>query len=249
MRRLAFLALCLAMASAPVRGYDLPVDLELVLAVDVSDSIDQQQAALQREGYIGALTDPEVVSAMISGPFQRIAMLYVEWAQADYQRVVADWTLVESGDHAEAFARVLATEPVRRAQWTSISGVLDFAVARFADNGFEGTRRVIDISGDGANNHGRDLTTARAEALAAGITINGLAIVGERMSRYGWPRSADVDWFYEHHVIGGPGAFMIVVDSPDAFASSIRRKLLREIASPGGEAPGGESGARLAEAR
>lgn len=215
---------------------DLPVDLELILAVDVSDSIDEREARLQREGYVAALTDPEVQFAIASGPHRRIAMMYVEWAQTAHQRVIVGWTVIEGKAEAETFARTLTVAPYERSQWTSISGMLDFAVKQFETNGFEGTRRVIDISGDGANNHGRDLGDARQDAIAAGVTINGLPIATERLSRHGWPRSADVDWFYENHVIGGPGAFMIVVESPDTFASSIRRKLLREIASTGDRA-------------
>ena len=218
------------------RAADLPVDLELILAVDVSDSIDDREARLQREGYVAALTDPEVQMAIASGPYRRIAMAYVEWAQTAHQRVIVDWTVIEGKAEAEAFARTLTEAPYERSQWTSISGMLDFGVKQFAANGFEGTRQVLDISGDGANNHGRDLGEARDEALAAGVTINGLPIATERLSKHGWPRSADVDWFYANHVIGGPGAFMIVVEAPDTFASSIRRKLLREIAAVG-EAP------------
>lgn len=237
----ALFALAIMLAAVPhARAADLPVDLELLLAVDVSDSIDQREAMLQREGYIAALADPEVQHAITSGPFRRIAMAYVEWAQSSHQRLVVDWSLMEGPQAMETFARRLTEAPYERSQWTSISGVLDFAVRAFETNGYEGTRRVVDISGDGANNHGRDLGAARADAIAAGVTINGLPIATERLSRHGWPRSADVDWFYENHVIGGPGAFMIVVETPDSFASAIRRKLLREIASS-------EAGPQLAE--
>ena len=238
MRLFAILTVCscafssCAVWTGPARALDLPVDLELILAVDVSDSIDEREARLQREGYIAALTDPEVQFAIASGPHRRIAMTYIEWAQSSHQRIIVDWMVIEGQAEAEAFARALTSAPYERNQWTSISAMLDFGVRQFAANGFEGTRKVIDVSGDGANNHGRDLGAAREEAIAAGVTINGLPIATERLSKHGWPRSADVDWFYANHVIGGPGAFMIIVEAPDTFASSIRRKLLREIATP-----------------
>ncbi len=231
MWRLVSLTVCAWAGLAAAASHELPVDLELILAVDVSDSIDPREARLQRQGYVAALTDAEIVHAITSGPNRRIALLYVEWAQESHQRVLVDWTPISGDAEARAFARALADAPLERNQWTSISGVIDFSVRQFASNGYEGGRRVIDISGDGANNHGRDVIPARDEAVAAGITINGLAITTDRLSKAGWPRSADVDAFYADNVIGGPGAFVMAVDSADAFAGAIRRKLLREIAS------------------
>src|SRR3546814_2911012 len=139
------------------------------------------------------MADPEIVEAVVSGPHRRIAMTYVEWAQSGHQRIIADWSLIEGAGDAQTFGRTLAAAPYERSQWTSISGMIDFGVQHFAGNRFVGTRRVIDISGDGANNHGRDLAAARDEAVAAGITINGLPMATDRLSKFGWPRSADVD--------------------------------------------------------
>ena len=208
----------------------VPVDLKLVLAIDVSESIDATEARLQREGYIAAFRDPEVLKAIQSGALRRIAITYFEWGESTHQKTLVDWTLLEDEASLHEVAQKLAEASYAPARWTSISGAIDFAVARLAENNFSAGRRAIDISGDGSNNHGRDVVQARDEAIAKGVTINGLPIVGDRLSRYGWPRSADVDYYYEHTVIGGPGAFIVVADGMHAFAAAILRKLVKEIA-------------------
>ncbi len=230
-RTLCAFILGLAPAVAgPAPGAELPTDLELVLAVDISNSIDEKEARLQREGYRAALVHPRVIGAIRSGPLGRIAVTYIEWADTDYQSTVVDWTLIEDMTSARAFAARLATAPRRSANWTSIGAAIEYAVKQFDANGYKGTRRVIDVSGDSANNSGPPVRAARDKAVAAGITINGLPLVRDRLTRFGWPPEADVDVYYERHVIGGPGAFVIVAEDRGAFASAIQGKLIREIA-------------------
>ena len=223
---LASIALALP-ARAEVRER---VDLELALAIDVSGSIDRDEAALQRDGYLKALRDPAVLQAIAGGERKRIAVTYFEWASYSYQRLAVDWTVIGDAASAEAFAKRLAAVPIATERWTSISGAIEFALKRFAANPYRGARRVIDISGDGRNNNGRDLEEARAEALARGIVINGLPIVNDRPTRWGTPPERDLDLYYRDHVIGGPGSFYIVADGFESFANAIRTKLLREIA-------------------
>jgi Protein of unknown function (DUF1194) len=218
------------LAWRPAGGAELPVDLELVLAVDISGSVDRIEARLQREGYIAALRHPDVVSAIQGGMFGRIALAYVEWAGDHYQRTMLDWTVIEDPAGAHAFADALVETPLLTAHWTSLSGAIDYAAALFDRNGIEGVRRVIDISGDGYNNRGRPVEQARDQAVAAGITINGLPIVNDRPNPWGGTPPADLDRYYEELVIGGPGAFIVVADDYTAFASAILSKLLLEIA-------------------
>lgn len=206
-----------------------PVDLQLVLAVDVSRSIDSYEHQLQREGYAAALTSPEVLRAIRGGGLGRIAVTYVEWSGSGEAAALVGWT--EIGDHAQAsaFAEKLMTIPRRFFGGTSISTAIDFSAGLFADSGFDSGRSVIDVSGDGTNNSGRPSQDARDDAVKAGITINGLAIINDRPSRWPGPEPP-LDWFYTHHVIGGPGAFLIVVKGFETFAESIAKKLVREIA-------------------
>lgn len=214
----------------PAARATTPVDLELLLAVDISGSIDPEEAQLQRDGYLAALVDPQVIGAVRGGYHGRIAVAYVEWAGAFHQRLVADWTVIEDEASARRFAAKIAETPVRTGPWTSISGVIDFATPLFPANAYEGTRKVIDISGDGPNNQGAPLAEARERAIAAGITINGLPIVNDRPGPFGGPPPRDLDRYYEACVIGGPRAFMVVAESFRAFAQAIRRKLIIEIA-------------------
>ncbi len=226
MRRiLALLALLLTASPAAA----LPVDLELVLAVDVSRSIDPDEARLQREGYVRALTDERVVQAIRSGIHGRIALCYVEWAAASLQFTVINWTLIKDRGSAEAFAGRLAEAPMQSHSRTSISGAIDYSMALFGKNEFEGERQVIDISGDGRNNDGRQAHLARNEAVARGITINGLPIINDRPT-FGFPPEANLDRYYETDVIGGPGAFVIVARNFEQFGEAILAKLIREIA-------------------
>lgn len=234
----AFLALLLGvvLAVAPARA-DAPerVDIELILAIDVSGSIDEDEAALQRQGYLRALLHPQVLEAISGGERRKIGIIYIEWAGYHYQRIVADWALISDRASAEAFVAKVAAVPVSTERWTSISGAVEFAMKRFETSPFQGKRRVIDISGDGRNNNGRDLAEVRGEALAKGIIINGLPIVNDRPTRWGTPPERDLDIYYRDQVIGGPGSFYIVADGFPAFANAIRTKLVREISGAPGD--------------
>jgi Protein of unknown function (DUF1194) len=236
-RQAALIPGLLAAIGLPAAAADVPVDLELVLAVDISGSVDDIEARLQREGYIAALRHPHVIEAIQGGMFRRIALTYVEWAGDHYQRTMLDWTLIEDAAGAHGFADALAETPLMTAHWTSLSGAIDFAATRFENNGFDGFRRVIDVSGDGYNNRGRPVEWARNEAVAAGITINGLPIVNDRPNPWGGSPPRDLDRYFEEWVIGGPGAFIVVAEDYTAFASAILSKLLLEIA--GDQPPSG----------
>lgn len=235
--RAAFLALLFAvLASVPARG-DAPeaVDIELILAIDVSGSIDEEEAALQRRGYLAALVHPQVLQAISGGEKRKIGLTYIEWAGYHYQRVVVDWAAISDKASAESFVAKVAQVPVSTERWTSISGAIEFAMKRFEVSPYRGSRRIIDISGDGRNNNGRDLGEVRREALERGIVINGLPIVNDRPTRWGTPPERDLDLYYRDFVIGGPGSFYIVADGFQAFANAIRTKLVREISGAPGD--------------
>lgn len=221
-------ALILCVIEAPPALAETRVDLELVLAVDASRSIDGYEYRLQREGYARALRDPDVVRAITSGEHRRIALAYVEWSAAAEQAVLVDWAVIDGKAAAEKFAAALLAAPRRFYDSTSVSGAIDFSVELFGAKGIKGDRRVIDVSGDGPNNRGRPSRMARDDAVRAGITINGLAILNDRPSRPPW-QPEEVDTHYKREVIGGPGAFIIVIKGFDQFAQAIRLKLLREI--------------------
>jgi hypothetical protein len=206
----------------------LDVDVQLILAVDVSRSIDEDEAKLQRQGYIDAITDKNVILAMLGGEKHRIALAYVEWAGSAYQQTIIDWTLIDSPEAARRFADKLAESPRSAEMWTSISAGILYCAAKFENNGFEGKRKVIDVSGDGRNNSGPDMATAREAVLSKGISINGLPVVNDRPN-FGRPPERDLDIYYEQNVIGGPGAFMIVAKDFSDFTRAVRAKLIREI--------------------
>ena len=206
------------------------VDLELVLAVDVSDSIDRNEARLQRDGYIAALTDPAVVEAVRSGLYGRIVLTYAEWAGRGHYKVVVDWTVIDGPDSARAFVARLAAAPVETGLRTSISDAIMLSLPRFNGNGYEGARRIIDISGDGPNNFGGLVSAARDTAVAAGVTVNGLPILPQPSEIETHGAIRELDLYYEDCVIGGPGAFIIIAEGYDTFAAATRRKLIREIA-------------------
>jgi Protein of unknown function (DUF1194). len=208
---------------------ETPVDLELVLAIDVSGSVDPEEAQLQRSGYVAALTNPKVKAAIHGGPLGRIAVTYVEWAGDSFQRIVVPWTPLSDPASVDAFASSVAESPIASAQWTSISGAIDFSTRLFDDNGYEGVRRVIDVSGDGINNRGRPVEWARDQAVAAGITINGLPILNDRPNPWGGAAPVDLDRYYRDHVIGGPGAFLVPALNFESFADAILSKLLLEV--------------------
>lgn len=226
----------LILASASASAADLPVDLELVLAVDVSGSVDDVEANQQRQGYIDAFRDPLVHRAIEQGGYQRIAVTYVEWAGAAYQQTVIDWVLLDGPEACARLAAMLAEAPIGRGRWTSISGAIDYSVKLFDGNGFEGERRVIDVSGDGTNNNGRPVEDARWEALEKGIVINGLPILNDRPQPFGMPtpRQLALDDYYERWVIGGPGSFLVVATDFDDFRRAVLAKLVREIAGTDG---------------
>lgn len=222
----------LLFATRPVAAQDrgVPVDLELIIAVDVSGSIDEDEARLQRDGYLAAFTDEEVIGAITGGMLGKISVTYVEWAGAHYATTIVDWRLIDSRASAEAFAKEVARAPLQTALWTSISRAIEYVLPKFDGNGFEGTRRVIDISGDGPNNQGGLVTGFRDKAIAAGVTINGLPIVNDKPSPWGWPPLPDLDLYYASCVIGGSGAFYVVANTFSDFARAVRQKLLLEIA-------------------
>jgi hypothetical protein len=207
------------------------VDLELVLAVDVSGSMDAEEQAVQRQGYIDALLHPEVLGAIRSGPFGRIAVAYVEWAGADAQAVTVPWALLDGAAAAESFVAALEEAPSRRMRGTSLSGALGFAAPLFENNGYEGLRRVIDVSGDGANNMGPPVTPVRDAVVARGIVVNGLPIAIRPSGGWSGLSGPDLVAYYRDCVIGGPGAFVLPVTEPGQIAEAIRQKLVLEIAS------------------
>jgi hypothetical protein len=231
--RIPWAALALAplfMQVVPAAAQGQEVDLELVLAVDVSRSMDSGEQRIQREGYISAIKHPEVIAAIKSGLIGRIAVTYVEWAGPGSQQVIVPWTAIDGLDSAEAFSRRIEPGLVLGRFGTSISSSLSFSAALFEDNGFSGMRRVIDVSGDGPNNIGPPVLPAREAVLAQGITINGLPIVLERNGRdpFGVP---DLNAYYRDCVVGGPGAFTLAVTAMDQFETAVRRKLIQEIAA------------------
>jgi Protein of unknown function (DUF1194) len=205
------------------------VDLALVLAVDVSLSMEPDEQELQRQGFVEAFRSSEVHDAIGKGMLGRIAVTYVEWAGAGYQQVVVPWTVLEQPVDGQAFAARLAQMPIQRYGYTSVSGAIDFSLRQLRESGVAPVRQVIDISGDGANNQGRIVTAARDEAVAQGITINGLPIMLKRPSG-AWDID-NLDLYFRDCVIGGPGAFMIPVREKAQFAQAIRTKVVREIAA------------------
>lgn len=226
------LALCVSALCVPdaALAKDVPVDLELVLAVDVSASMTPDEQKLQRQGYIDAFRSPRVTAAARSGAFGRIAVTYVEWANEDRQGVVVPWTLVEDEVSARAFADALSGVPVGRDFSTSISQALLFSQRQFDDNGFAGERRAIDLSANGPNNRGVPVAVARDVVVADGIIINGLPIMIRLRWGGGLYSIAGLDFYFEDCVIGGPGAFVMPVRNVREFAAIIERKLILEIA-------------------
>ncbi len=206
------------------------VDLELVLAADISGSMDIEEAALQRRGFVSAIRHPEVIATIRRGRLGRIALSYVEWAGDLHQSTLVRWTEISDAASAGKFADAIERHPVRTAFWTSISTVILYAAARFEKNGFSARRRIVDISGDGPNNKGIYAPIARDRAVAQGITINGLPIINNRPGPYGFMPIPNLDFYYQDCVIGGPGAFVIVANGFKDFARAIRRKMVLEIA-------------------
>jgi hypothetical protein len=225
-------ALAAAGAALPAAAAE-QVDLELVLAVDVSGSMDRDEQALQRSGYVDAVRHPDVVEAIRSGLTGRIAVTYMEWAGPAAQRVVVPWQVIDGRESAEAFSGRIAAAPLGTMRGTSISASLTLAAGLFEGNGFDGYRRVIDMSGDGPNNMGPPVVPARDAVLALGIVINGLPIM-LKQGGGGFASINDLDTYYQNCVIGGPGAFLVAVRDPSELVEAIRRKMILEIADLGG---------------
>ncbi|HEX2215407.1 MAG TPA: DUF1194 domain-containing protein [Xanthobacteraceae bacterium] len=231
--RAALLALALAAGTLSTARAGEPVDLLLVLAADVSRSVDVQKFQLQRDGYAAAFSDARVLEAIRSGTHRRIAVCFVEWSGLTAQRVVIDWTVIHDAASAREFGDKLVEAPRSFAERTSISGGIDFAVAQFARSRYEASRRTIDVSGDGTNNSGRDVRAARDEAVARDITINGLVILSERPLAWNPDHThppGGLANYYQDNVIGGPGAFVMAAEDFNAFGKALINKLVAEIA-------------------
>ena len=207
----------------------IPVDTELVLAVDVSYSMDPEEQQLQREGYISALTSREFMQALRGGMHGKVAVTYFEWAGPFDQKIIVPWRLIDGPESADGVAAEIARAAYRRASRTSIASALQFAKPLFDASGYNGIRRVIDVSGDGANNSGPLVTVMRDDVLAAGITINGLPIMLKRPNVFTLDIE-NLDIYYEDCVIGGPGAFVVSIHQRDQFKEAIRTKLVLEVA-------------------
>ncbi len=207
----------------------VPVDVELVIAVDISYSMDPEEQALQREGYVLALKSAEFLRALKQGAHGKIAVTYFEWAGPNTQQIIMPWRVIDGPESADAVGAEISAAPYRRASRTSISGALVFAKPLFDNSGYKGLRRVIDVSGDGVNNSGLPIVPVREDVLAAGITINGLPIMLKRPNP-GTLDIEDLDIYYEDCVIGGAGAFVIPIKEREKFIEATRTKLVLEIA-------------------
>jgi len=255
MRHLACL-LALLLLAAPAARAEEPkeVDLALALAIDISGSIDHEEARLQRQGYVQAFRDPVIVRAILGGANGRIAVSYYEWSDSWVQKLLVDWVLLDSEQAIAAFAQRLEDAPISIARRTSISGAMRYAVPLFGRLPFDAARKVLDISGDGSNNDGGLVTLSRHEALAERIVINGLPIMNDRPNPFGLPNEADLDRYYLACVTGGPRSFVEVAHSFEDFPRAVRKKLLQEVADAGprsdfdtGAAPRLAAGVQLAQ--
>jgi hypothetical protein len=237
MRRRTLLAAAGAAATMPglrpAWAAEEAVDVALVLAVDVSRSIDEDEARLQREGYRVAVSDPVVIAAIRGGMIGAVSIAYVEWAGIEYQRTVIPWRRIANQADADGWAAELAVAPRSSLSWTSISGGIRHSRQVMAECPWEATRKVIDVSGDGVNNSGPPADQQRDAALAEGITINGLPIINDRPT-FGRLPPVPLDDYYRENVIGGPGHFMIVAEDFESFGVAVKRKLIREIAGLAG---------------
>jgi hypothetical protein len=232
-RRFALLGLALALVAPTARAAE-PVDMLLVLAADVSRSVTEPKFKLQREGAAAAITHPDVVKAIISGPHRRIAVCFVEWATVGQQGIVVDWTIIDGAAAARGFGDRLVEAPRSFMGSTSISSAIDFSVRQLERAPFTAERRVIDISGDGNNNSGRSVTEARDEALAKDITINALVILtplNESFRPEHTNPPGGLEKYFKDNVIAGPGAFTVPAEGHEAFGRALTKKLIQEIAS------------------
>lgn len=226
------------------------VDLELVLAVDISLSMEADEQRLQRDGYIAAFRDQAVIQAIRSGLLGRIAVTYVEWAGEAIQSIIVPWQIISSSEESHAFADQLSKPPIRQARMTSISAAMMFSAAQFDGNGITGLKRVIDVSGDGPNNIGPRVESARDALVRQGIIVNGLALILKAPDAYyGYFEIPELDRYYRDCVIGGPSSFALAVRKASEIATAIRQKLLLEISNMPKHAPGRLHPAQYAPSR
>jgi hypothetical protein len=233
-RVLAFLVVIAVQFGSPAARAAEEVDLLLVLSSDVSRSIDAPKFKLQRDGYAAAIVNPRVIQAIRSGALGKIAVSFVEWSGVGAQKIVIDWTVIRDEATAKDFSAQVIEAPRAFADRTSISGGIDFAMAQLARAPFQSNRHTIDVSGDGTNNSGRDVVDARDEALAKGVTINGLVILSERPMSWNADHTnppGGLDAYYRNNVIGGPGSFVMVAENFSSFGQAILNKLIAEIAT------------------
>lgn len=208
------------------------VDLEVVLAADVSRSIDDAEFDLQRKGYAAALTDPRVLAAIRARSGSAIGVSFIEWSGDEDQQVVVDWSEIRDEEDAGSIAAAILAAPRSFMGRTSISAAIDFALAHFAKSKWQAGRHIIDISGDGTNNAGRPVTEARDQAVSHGVTINGLAIINDKpnlgYSAHTQPPGG-LPLYYRQNVIGGANSFLLVVQDFNSFADAMANKLVKEI--------------------
>jgi Protein of unknown function (DUF1194) len=229
-RLLVFVIAAAVLVGSPVARAAEEVDMLLVLSSDVSRSVDARKFKLQRDGYAAAIVNPRVIQAIRSGALGKIAISFVEWAGVGQEKIVIDWTVIRDEATAKDFSAQIIEAPRAFADRTSISGGIDFAMAQLARAPFHANRHTIDVSGDGIHNDGRAVTDARDEALAKGVTINGLVIMSERKNFHTDPPGG-LDAYYRNNVIGGPGAFVMVAENFSSFGETILNKLSSEITS------------------
>jgi hypothetical protein len=231
-------AVAIGLAGAGRQAAAEAVDLQLVLAADVSRSVDEGEFQLQRQGYAAAFKDPRVLRAIRSGQLGRIAVCFFEWSGEASQKLIVDWTVIGDEESAGDFADALLAAPRPFANRTAIGIAIDYAVTLFETSGHTSQRRTIDVSGDGTNTNGKEPARARDEAVAQGITINGLVILSpEPMPWNPWHTHppGGLEEYFRQNVVGGPGAFVIVVDDFTSFAYAMANKLIREIADAGSD--------------
>lgn len=229
MLRRHLLTLALAAPAVIARAAE-PVDVELVLAVDVSRSVDAEEQEIQFQGYAAAFRDRRLIEAMARGPVGSVAVTLFTWSDWNIQEHLVPWMKLDGPRSAERFAQAIDAAPRRTHLYTSISGAMDYA-SRLFGQGYEGTRRVVDISGDGINNSGREVEAAREDAMAQGIVLNGLAVLDRTPPPAGLGAMQPLDEYYRERVIGGPGAFLMVADGFESFEQAVRRKIIREVAA------------------
>jgi hypothetical protein len=210
------------------------VDLILVLAADVSGSMDESKFELQRSGYAAAFSNSRVIEAIRGGPSGRVAVAFIEWSGALQQKVVIDWTVISDDETGHQFGdRILEAPRAFARNSTSISAGIDFAMTQLDRAPYEARRRIIDISGDGDNNSGRDAAAARDEAIAKGVTVNGLVVLTETLTRWNSNHTdppGGLANYYRNNVIGGDGAFVVVAENFNSFGNAIIKKLIKEVA-------------------